>query len=97
MDIQRAIKRVQRARSLAAEAGVKEAVEDLSVALEALEKEVPKRVTKRDIKVKALDVETEQILTFICGKCPNCTKWISQNNNHCPHCGQKVSWEEEDD
>lgn len=44
MDIQRAIKRVQRGLRWAAESSDKEAIEDLSIALKALEKQIPKKV-----------------------------------------------------
>lgn len=41
MDIQRAIKRVQRSLRWAAESNDKEAIEDLSIALKALKKQIP--------------------------------------------------------
>lgn len=61
--------------------------------IQALEKQIPKNVSGLRTKVKALDVETKQVLTYDCAKCPSCGKWLSQVSKYCEYCGQKLDWE----
>ena len=61
--------------------------------IKALEKEISKNVSGLRTKVKALDVETKQVLTYDCAKCPSCGKWLSQVNRYCQYCGQRLDWE----
>lgn len=68
-------------------------VQALDVAMEVLEKEISKNVSGLRTKVKALDVETKQVLTYDCAKCPSCGKWLSQVNRYCQYCGQRLDWE----
>lgn len=48
--------------------------------------------------VKALDEETNKVLTYTCAKCPACDKWLVANPNHkyCQYCGQLLMWEEKE-
>ncbi len=64
---------------------------------QALEKQTPKKVVGQAVKVKALDVETEQVLTYPCLPCPSCVKWITQNNKYCAKCGQLLDWSQHKD
>lgn len=52
--------------------------------------QIPKKVTGLKTKVKALDVETQEVRTFECSPCPSCGKWITKIYNFCPHCGQRI-------
>jgi hypothetical protein len=70
-----------------------ETIEVNGLAIIALEKQISKKVDGDKVKVKALDVETEQILTYSCLPCPSCEKWITENNKYCPHCGQRIDWD----
>lgn len=54
------------------------------------EMQIPKKVNGPKTKVKALDVETQEVRTFACYPCPGCEKWITKIYNFCPHCGQRV-------
>lgn len=44
-------------------------------------------------RVKAFDGECK-VVTFRCYPCPECGKWIIDNENHqyCQWCGQKLDW-----
>lgn len=67
------------------------------VACEALNKQIPKAVRIEGIaKVKALDIEYNEIHTYKCIRCPECGKWIVVNVSHkyCEYCGQKIDWSE---
>jgi len=67
-------------------------IEALEIAIEALEKQIPMKVTGYKTKVKARDIETNEIMTYDCMRCPSCEKWLSQNYKHCSHCGQRLDW-----
>lgn len=54
------------------------------------EMQIPKKANGLKTKVKALDVETQEVRTFECTPCPLCDKWITKIYNFCPHCGQRV-------
>ncbi len=58
------------------------------------EMQIPKKVTRAKTKVKALDVEAQEVRTFECSPCPACEKWITKIYNFCPHCGQRVEEEQ---
>lgn len=68
-------------------------VEAAKMAIEALEKQMPKKIVGTEVKVKALDVETEQVLIYECSPCPTCGKWETRNSKHCRSCGQKLEWD----
>lgn len=56
-----------------------------------LKKAIPMQVNDEKTNVKALDVETQEVVTFTdCAPCPKCTKWLIKTNNYCPHCGQRI-------
>ena len=62
-----------------------------------LGRNIPKLVKVQDhILVKALDVDTEKVVRFLCTPCPNCGKWIVVNSahNYCEWCGQALEWQE---
>lgn len=60
-----------------------------NTAIEALEKQLAKKVTE----VK--DSYTPKIREFRIGKCPNCGAEVSDGFNVCLDCGQKLDWSEE--
>lgn len=55
-----------------------------------MEKEKVKKVSDEKVKVKALDVETMEVVTYEATPCPTCDKWITKIYNYCPHCAQKI-------
>lgn len=58
--------------------------------IDLLERDMPMKVRAERLKIKALDVETEQVVTFESKPCPKCTKWLLKINNFCQYCGQKL-------
>lgn len=58
--------------------------------IELLERATPLRADGMKTEVKALDVETEEVMTFECTPCPKCTKWLIKVKNYCPNCGQRI-------
>lgn len=92
MTAQEAIERIKyriETASLIAGKGVDgKAFEDLDMAIEALEKQIPKKVVNFE---KACDIY---------GKCPKCKEmfWITEGDefNYCPTCGQALDWSEEE-
>lgn len=64
------------------------AVEHCNIAIEALEKQLPKKV---DAKENFRDFYGR--LIYYKGFCPNCGFVVdSSKNNHCNACGQKLDW-----
>ncbi|MDD3747667.1 MAG: hypothetical protein PHD70_14500 [Anaerostipes sp.] len=64
-------------------------------AIEALEKQIPKKVNiDNATSVKAFDGENK-VETFKCVPCPICGKWIVKNEStrYCSSCGQKLKWD----
>lgn len=64
-----------------------EHIESVKVAINALEKQIPKKL-----------ISTGQ---YVSGCCPNCKKYISDWLEYskfmcCPYCGQKLDWSEEE-
>ena len=60
--------------------------------------EITSSLPTRDIpkKVKQYTEETSYQHDEIFGLCLNCGKdEIEYNSNYCPHCGQRLSWDEE--
>ena len=49
--------------------------------------------------VKALDIETKEIVTYPTVPCPNCGKYILVNHYHkfCMYCGERLEWEESEE
>ena len=52
------------------------------MAIEALEKEIPKKAVKHD----------SLLLLFY--RCPSCGNCLIENSPHCIMCGQKIDWRE---
>ena len=59
--------------------------EALGMAINALEKQIPKQIT-RDISKE----EENRAYYF----CPICCKWLTKMTNYCCKCGQKLDWSE---
>ena len=56
---------------------------------------IPKPIAPCDYtEVKALDVDSNKVVHFLCAPCPNCDKWIVANPAHrfCEWCGQALEW-----
>lgn len=68
----------------------KEVLRDIDWLIEQAEKQIPQKITGMETKVKALDIETQEVRTFSCSPCPSCEKWITKIYNFCPHCGQRI-------
>lgn len=58
--------------------------------IDLLERDTPMQVRNQRVNVKALDVETEEVVTFASVACPKCGKWLLEINNFCQHCGQRL-------
>lgn len=55
--------------------------------IDLLERDIPMKVNASRVKVKSLDVETEEVVTFESTPCP---KWLLIINSFCQYCGQKL-------
>lgn len=64
------------------------AVEHCNIAIEALEKQLPKK------PIEVNDAYTPKIGEFRVGTCPNCLVKVSDRFNVCLDCGQKIDWSE---
>lgn len=62
--------------------------ERLRTAIEALEKQLPKKPKKEK------DAYTSKLGEFRLAKCPNCGKEVSDRFDVCLECGQKLDWSE---
>lgn len=58
--------------------------------IDLLERDEPMKVRAERVEIKALDVETEEVVTFDSVPCPKCTKWLLAINNYCQYCGQRL-------
>ena len=57
------------------------------MAIEAIEKQVPKKPIKSDKEIRYCEV----------WKCPSCGfEWSSRVVSYCYRCGQRIDWEEEE-
>jgi len=65
-------------------------VEAAKMAIDALEKQIPKKAIKTGMEFKAVDVDTKKVVMYECSPCPNCKKWITKLYLYCPHCGQRI-------
>lgn len=80
-----AIVHIKRGIEIAAKAMDEKAVEELTVTLEALEKQVRKKPISAG----------EEYSTYYC---PCCRKHMIINQfNYCPDCGQAIDWRDEDE
>lgn len=66
-------------------ARLKAKIENLTIAIEALEKQLPKKVVD-----KTLAKDNGIVVGYI-GKCPCCNEIIEDTTNVCD-CGQKLNW-----
>lgn len=62
------------------------AVEHCNIAIEALEKQLPKKPKEEK------DAYTSKLGEFRVGKCPNCLSEASERFDICLYCGQKLDW-----
>lgn len=67
------------------------AVEHCNIAIEALEKQLPKKPKEEK------NDYTFKLGEFIVGKCPNCLSEASERFDICLYCGQKLDWSEENE
>ena len=58
-------------------------IEALKMAIEALEKQIPKKTTDRQYVPNG---------TLIYGHCPNCDCFTKNFFNYCRNCGQALDW-----
>lgn len=69
-----------------------EFVEALETAKQALEKQIPKKVTthtaQENCKIGARTIRAGSQIN----KCPICKSFISKINKHCGNCGQALDW-----
>ena len=62
-------------------------VEEIEVAIKALEKQIPKKPSVSE------DQPVRYVITY---KCPDCGgKFTGTVSNYCYHCGQALDWSEE--
>lgn len=64
-----------------------------NTAIEALEKQLPKKVNYEGAFIN------NGFTRYRMAKCPCCEKWYNSidENNYCSGCGQKLDWSEEDE
>ena len=66
-------------------------IEAIQIAIQALEKQIPKKVQLRHIR---------KFDGFYDGECPTCGNSVSRDcdgtDNFCPDCGQKLDWSYEE-
>lgn len=64
--------------------------EGLDTAIEALEKQLPKKVEYEG------GFSNNGLVRYRMAKCPTCDRWYSNNDEvaYCPNCGQKLDWSE---
>lgn len=55
----------------------------LNMAVDALEKQIPKKTTKRQYVPNG---------TLVYGHCPNCDSFSKNFFNYCRNCGQALDW-----
>ena len=65
--------------------------EALKMAIEALEKQIPKRALPTK---DAVDMFEADKLLWGEGHCPNCEHYIRLPHKYCYKCGQAIDWEE---
>ena len=68
--------------------------EALDVAIQALEKQIPKKPTPIDYE-KYIDVIDNAIFLRGAYWCPNC-KHVIKSGSFCSDCGQKLDWSDEE-
>ena len=66
----------------------KDTIENSTIIIEALEKQLPKK------PIEANDAYTPKIGEFRVAKCPNCGKEVSDRFDVCLDCRQNLDWSE---
>lgn len=66
----------------------KDTIENSTIIIEALEKQLPKK------PIEINDAYTPKIGEFRVAKCPNCGHEVSDRFDICLECGQKLDWSE---
>lgn len=68
----------------------KDTIENSTIIIEALEKQLPKRVNYEGAFINS------GFTRYQMAKCPTCERWYRSNdeNNYCSGCGQKLDWSE---
>ena len=66
----------------------KDTIENSTIIIEALEKQLPKK------PIEVNDAYTHKIGEFRVAKCPNCGHEVSDRFDVCFECGQKLDWSE---
>lgn len=69
----------------------KDTIENSTIIIEALEKQLPKK------PIEANDAYTPKIGEFRVAKCPNCGKEVSDRFDVCLDCRQNLDWSEENE
>lgn len=58
--------------------------------IDLIKRDTQMKVNDEKVDVKALDVDSNEVVTFECTPCPKCTKWLLIIDNFCKHCGQRI-------
>lgn len=68
----------------------KDTIENSTIIIEALERQLPKRVNYEGAFINS------GFTRYQMAKCPTCERWYRSNdeNNYCSGCGQKLDWSE---
>ena len=61
-------------------------VEEMNIAIETLEKQIPCKLAPKSSKKSELPV---------CGKCNSIMDVVQGELNYCPNCGQAIDWSDE--
>lgn len=57
--------------------------------------EIPMKVDKTTIRKEDMTGEGYYFLPFAC--CPNCKRDVFEDDEYCPHCGQRLDWSDDDE
>lgn len=77
-----------------AQGNTREHIKSIEIAIQALEKQIPKKPTPIDYE-KYIDVIDDAIFLSGAYWCPNC-KRIIKSGSFCSDCGQKLDWSDEE-
>lgn len=69
--------------------------EYINTLLELVNKETPMEVDKTTIRKEDMTGEGYYFLPFAC--CPNCKRDVFEDDEYCPHCGQRLDWSDDDE
>ena len=74
---------------------IPEYYEAIELAVEALEKQIPKKPTKT--KIATLNKSPEAISWEQIHCCPRCESNLAPQYKYCPQCGLKIEWSDENE